>query len=231
MSPNAQDLATRAVEVFNMNGGSYKDYVLVADITPPRIVRTSPGIGLLVLEDQDLQEVCRQVLIINKAPIFRNFDEFKKAYGMHHNRENGWLAYESPSGFYTVEHPGIWRIKREENILNIYPPDGDGAVTISAFYEIPPTALKGLIERTFKNYQIVSPLNAISRNNWEGFHCELTQTTDTGFRSWLVIGAYYKKVSVFISANDTQESMPLQRAIYEYILDSITLADPEETGA
>ncbi len=77
---------------------------------------------MVALEDQELEAVCRQVLIINKAPTYRNFDEFKKVYGMHQSRENGWLAYESPSGFYTVEHPGIWRIAREENILNISHP-------------------------------------------------------------------------------------------------------------
>jgi hypothetical protein len=229
-SDNQKDLATRAVEIFDMNGGSYRDYVLVTDINPARIVKTSPRIELLTLEDEVLEEVCRQVLIINKAPTFGNFDEFKKVYGMHHNRESGWLAYESPSGFYMVEHPADWRIRRDKNILNIFPPEGSDEITISAFHNVPLTTVNGLIERTFKDYQVVSPLSAISQNNWDGLQGEFLQTVETGLRSWLVIGARYKKVLVFITTNDTQEAMQSLRPFYEFILSSLTLTGLEDAN-
>jgi hypothetical protein len=228
-----QDSATQASEFFARDGGSWRDYVLVADIEPPRIIRTSPGIALLDFEDPTLAQACRQFLVEQEAQTFGSFDELKGAFGMHQIRENGMVVYESTAGFYTVEHPADWRISRAEsdkNILNILPPEGSGEVTISAFHGggASPLALRGLIDRVFKNYEVVSPLRAISQNNWDGLQAEFLQSVGAGFRSWLVIGACYRKVLVVITANDTQEAMPLQRHVYESILNSLVLADPEE---
>ncbi len=89
-------------------------------------------------------------------------------------------------------------------------------------------AVNGLIQRVYKNYEVVSPLSAINQNNWDGLQAEFLQRAENGLRSWLVIGACYGKVLVLITANDTQEAMPSQRGIYESILNSLTLADPEE---
>jgi hypothetical protein len=228
MPSDNQDLIARANELFSKMANSWRDYVLVADIDPPRIVRVSP-LGLLEIAEEELAQTCRQILIENGAQTFANFDEFKSVHGWN-VPEDRMITYTSPAGFYTVEHSANWRIERDENIVNIFPPNGDGAVTISAFRgdNFSPVALNGLIQRVYKNYEVVSPLSATSQNNWDGLQAEFLQTVESGLRSWLVIGACYGKVLVLITANDTQEAMPSQRHIYESILNSLTLADPEE---
>jgi len=137
------------------------------------------------------------------------------------------------SQIYRSQHPADWRVSREENIVNIYPPDASGSVTISAFRGdgVSPLVLRGLIERTFKDYEIVSSMRPISQNNWDGLQAEFSQATDTGLRGWLVIGTTYGKVLVMITANDTEEAMSSRRQAYESILDSLVLADPEEGRA
>ncbi|MGH7950808.1 MAG: hypothetical protein ACREFE_02660 [Limisphaerales bacterium] len=228
MPSDDQDLITRAHELFAKMANSWRDYVLVADIDPPRIVRVSP-LGLLDIHEEALAEACRQILIENGAQTFANFDEFKSVHGWQ-VPEDRMITYESPAGFYTVEHPANWKIKRDENIVNILPPEGGGEITISAFHGsgASPMALNGLMQRVFKNYEVVSPMRPLSQNNWDGLQAELLQKVETGLRSWLVIGACYRKVLVLITANDTQEAMPSQRHIYESILNSLALSDPEE---
>ncbi len=230
MPSDDQDLAARASEVFAMNGGSWRDYVLVADIEPPRIIRTSPEIVLLDIEDPALAQACRQFLVEQGAQTFGSFDELYGVFGARQAARDGITTYTSPAGFYSVEHPADWKASRQENIVNILPPEGGGEVTISAFHgdRVSPLALRGLIDRVFRNYKVVSPLRAINQNNWDGLRAEFLQSVDTGLRSWLVVGACYRKVLVLITANDTQEAMPSQRHIYESILDSLVLADPEE---
>jgi hypothetical protein len=229
-----QALAARAHQIFSMNDGSWRDYALVADIDPPRIVRAFPSIGLLDIADEPLAQACRQYLIEQGAKTFANFEEFQRAFGMHHVREDGMLTYESPVGFYTVEHPADWRVSRDGddgNIANICPPEGSGAVTISAFHggSASPMALSGMFDRIFKSFEVVSSKRPFSQNNWDGLQAEYLQSVDGGFRSWLVIGALYRKTMVLITANDTQEAMPALRQTYESILYSLALADPEES--
>jgi len=229
-----QALATRAHEIFSMNGGSWRDYALVADIDPPRIVRAFPSIGLLDIADEPLAQACRQYLIEQGSQTFADFDAFKSAFGMHHIRESGVVAYESTAGFYTVEHPADWRVSRDGddgNIANIRPPEGSGEVTISAFHGggASPMALSGMFDRVFKSFEVVSSKRPLSQNNWDGLQAEYLQSVDGGFRSWLVIGALYRKTLVLITANDTQEAMPSLRQTYESILYSMVLADPEES--
>jgi hypothetical protein len=232
MQPNDQDLATRASEIFAMNGGSWRNYALVADIEPPRIVRASPSIGLLDIEDPALAQACRQFLIEQGAQTFGSFDELNSAFVMCQVVRDGMTTYTSPAGFYTIEHPADWKVSRQENIVNILPRDGGGEVTISAFHgkDVSPLLVPRLIGKVFKDYEVVSPLRAVSQNNWNGLQAEFLQSVDTGLRSWLVVGACYRKVLVIITANDTQEAMPSRRHIYESILDSLVLADPGEAN-
>ena len=213
-----------------MNGGSWRDYALVADIEPPRIVRALPGMGLLDIADEALAQACRLFLVEQGAQTFGSFDELSRAFGIRPTASDGMTTYSSPAGFYTVEHPANWRISRDGNIVNILPPEGSGEVTISAFHGsgATPLALRGLIDRVFKNYEVSSPLRAISQNNWDGLQAEFLQSVDGGFRSWLVIGACHRQTLVLITANDTQEAMPSQQHIYESILCSLILADPAE---
>ncbi len=230
MPSNDQELADRAREAFAKCAESWRDYVLIADTDPPRIVRVSPSLALLEIEDPTLAQACREFLIENGAQTFGSFEETESVYGPWPVAATSMTTYRSPAGFYTVDHPSDWRITRDENIVNILPPEGSGEVTISAFHGggVSPFKLRGLFERVFENYKVISPLRAISQNNCDGLQAEYLQSVGKGFRSWLVIGAYYQKVMVLITANDTQEAMPSQRHIYESILNSLVLADPEE---
>ncbi len=56
-----------------MNGGSWRDYALVADSEPPRIVCTSPAIGFLAIADPPLAQACRQFLVEQGAQTFGSF--------------------------------------------------------------------------------------------------------------------------------------------------------------
>ncbi len=212
-----------------MNGGSWCDYALISDIEPPRIVRALPSLGLLEIADEALAQACRHYLAEQGAQTFASFDELTNAFAIRQDANDGMTTYTSPAGFYTVQHPANWRVSREENIVNIYPPDESGSVTISAFRGdgVSPLVLRGLIERTFKDYQVVSSLRPISQNNWDGLQAELSQSVDTGLRAWLVIGTTYGKVLVLITANDTEDAMQSRRQTYQSILDSLVLADPE----
>jgi hypothetical protein len=68
------DLAARAGQIFSMNGGSWRDYALVADIDPPRIVRALPSIGLLDIADEALAQTCRHYLSEQGAQTFASLD-------------------------------------------------------------------------------------------------------------------------------------------------------------
>ena len=80
--PDYPDLSLRAGQIFAMNGGSWRDYALVADIKPPRIVRALPSIGLLDIADEALADACRQYLIEQGAQTFATFDELTNAFGI-----------------------------------------------------------------------------------------------------------------------------------------------------
>jgi hypothetical protein len=41
-------------------------------------------------------------------------------------------TFESPAGFYSIRYRSDWKVYRDENLVNIVPPDERGAVTISA---------------------------------------------------------------------------------------------------
>jgi len=146
---------------------------------------------------------------------------------LNEDTSNSMTTYSSMAGFYTVEYPENWRISCEGNIVNIFPPEANGAVTISAFHGIG-ASLNESIGQLFKNYQAVSPPHPVSRNNWNGLQAEYLQQVDEGFRYWVVIGAIYRKTLVLITANDTKTDMTSQRHIYESILYSLVLTDPEE---
>jgi DNA-directed RNA polymerase subunit RPC12/RpoP len=79
--PDDQHLAARARKIFSMTGGSLHDYVLVADIEPPRIVRISPAIGFLEIADPALAQACRQFLIEQGVQTFGSFDELNSVFG------------------------------------------------------------------------------------------------------------------------------------------------------
>src|SRR4051812_28490532 len=118
-----------------------------------------------------------------------------------------FCTFTSPAGFYTIQYPADWAIGIEGNIVNILPSDASGAVTISAFRgeTVSVDTLRGLIERTFRGFEVISSLRPASQANWEGFQAEFMQWVDNHWRTWLVVGAYRGNVMVLATANDANE--------------------------
>jgi hypothetical protein len=96
-----------------------------------------------------------------------------------------WVTYRSPSGFYSVDHPGDWRVARDENIVNITPGDDSGAVTISAYLGGKPTAAaaKQLIANAFAAFQPTSPLVTVTGPGWKGVRQAFLDKSQTPHRA------------------------------------------------
>jgi hypothetical protein len=130
MPSDEQELAERVREAFAKCAESWRDYVLVADIDPPRIIRVSPSLALVEIEDLTLAEGCRQFLIDNGTQVFGSFDELESVFGSWPAAAPSVITYTSPAGLYAVEFPPDWRMTRDENVVNILSPEGSGEVTI-----------------------------------------------------------------------------------------------------
>jgi hypothetical protein len=140
-------------------------------------------------------------------------------------------TYTSPGGFFTVSHPKDWiasRVENDDNIVNIAAPDATGAVTISAFHgDFALEDLQQLMERTFKQYRVVSALRREKTDNSTGLVGEFLQMNGNEKRVWLARAALRGHVMIFITANDTDTAMKHRRLIYERILKSLVLKDSD----
>jgi Domain of unknown function (DUF3805) len=140
-------------------------------------------------------------------------------------------TYTSPRGFFTVSHPKNWiasRVENDDNIVNIAPPDATGAVTISAFHgDFTLEDLQQLMERTFKQYRVVSALQREKTDNSTGLVGEFLQIEGNEKRVWLTRTALRGHVMVFMTANDTDTAMKHRRRIYERILKSLVVRDSD----
>ena len=140
-------------------------------------------------------------------------------------------TYASPAGFYTVSHPKDWIVSRaqnDDNIVNIAPTDATGAVTISAFHgDFTLENLQQLLERTFKQYRVVSPLQREKTEHSTGFVGEFLQMDGNEKRVWLARAALRGHVMIFVTANDTDAAMKHRRLTYQRILESLVVRDSD----
>jgi hypothetical protein len=139
--------------------------------------------------------------------------------------EPDWVTYRSPSGFYSVDHPGDWKLEREENIVNITPGDESGAVTISAFLgKIPAGYPKQLVAKTFGAHQPTSPLLTVSGSGWKGIRQTFLDVSQTPHSEWGVIVARNAGGMVMMTWNEVPPGIPGRAPVYERILNSLRLS-------
>ena len=133
-----------------------------------------------------------------------------------------WRTFVSPAAFYRVEYPSGWAVQQEDDVVNIVPPDGRGAVTISAYHASKgPGDLARLIRQTFTEERPTSPMVAVSRSNWSGY--EQTFHDDKKRVDWIADVAYRSPVLVLITVND--EHLAGRESVYRRIVDSLRLLD------
>ena len=145
--------------------------------------------------------------------------------------EPKWVTYKSPTEFYSVEHPSDWRVKRDENIVNITPADDSGAVTISAYIgkrgKPHPITAEQLISKALPTQQPTSPLLAVSGPGWKGLRRTFLDTSLTPQRAWEIIVATNADGIVIITSNGPSTRMAESAPVYARIMQSLRLSAPK----
>ena len=142
---------------------------------------------------------------------------------------SNWATYKSPAGFYQVQYPPNWVIQTEGNITNIVTPDGEGAITISAYHSASGD-FKDLLEiarRRFDKAEAISPFAPLKKGKGKGIKGEFRTKEIDGDRRWFARAVHSKRVFVFITANDSDGNFQQQRDIYSKVLDSLVVHDPK----
>jgi len=136
---------------------------------------------------------------------------------------------ESPARFYSIQYPASWKVSREGNIVNVFPPDENGAVTISAFHSDSGDmdVFLRITREPFSRSEAVVPFSRFENAPLTGIAGEFREKQDGVWRYWLVRGVHLKHVYVLITANDLEKDFPKRRAEYLNILDSLVLNDPK----
>lgn len=140
-----------------------------------------------------------------------------------------WATYKSPAGFYQVQYPPNWVIQTEGNITNVVTPDGEGAITISA-YHAGSGDFKDLLEiarRRFDKSEAISPFEPLKNGKGKGIKGEFRTKEIDGDRRWFARAVHSKHVFVFITANDSDETFQQHRDVFSKVLDSLQLHDPK----
>jgi hypothetical protein len=132
-----------------------------------------------------------------------------------------YKTYNSPEGIYELEYPKSWILHREENILNIFPKDQIGAVTISAFLFKSQTN-KDILQLLNKQFglekrEIKVDLKKI--DNTTIFEFEYLNEEDK--RYWIVVGKKGSKNFALGTINSTEKDMLNRRKKYYRILDTL----------
>ncbi len=142
-----------------------------------------------------------------------------------------WVTYRSPTEFYSVEHPADWRVKREENIVNIFPADDSGAVTISAYIgkrgKPHPITAEKLIATAFPTQQPTSPLLTVTGPGWKGLRRTFLDKSHTTHRACEIIVATSADGMVIVTWNETLPVMAERVPVYTRILKSLKLSTPK----
>jgi hypothetical protein len=145
--------------------------------------------------------------------------------------EPKWVTYRSPTQFYSVDHPGDWRVKREENIVNIFPADDSGAVTISAYIgkrgKPRPVTAEQLISTAFPTQQPTSPLLTVTGSGWKGLRRTFVDKSKTPHRDCEIIVATSADGMVIITLNETLPRIAEREPVYTRIMRSLRLSTPK----
>ena len=143
--------------------------------------------------------------------------------------ESGWASYDSPTGFYSFQHPADWQLAREGSQVQVTPPQGTGLVMLSARYgrtTRPPT-LEAWLCGAFETCQPTSKPQLLDRKGWIGFRQTFSgQEQGQPIEWWAVIG-WVPSAVVLLAVRDSPEDMKAQRAVYETILASLDLYNPK----
>ena len=139
--------------------------------------------------------------------------------------EPQWVTYRSPSGLYSVDHPGDWKVERGENIVNILPGDGNGAVTISAYVGKPGAgAAKQLIADGFAPHQPTSPLVTAKGPGWKGVRQTFLDKSRTPHVELVVLIATSAHGMVIVTWNEKSPGNAERASVYGRIFDSLKLS-------
>jgi hypothetical protein len=144
--------------------------------------------------------------------------------------EPKWVTYRSPTEFYSVEHPGDWRVKRDENIVNIIPGNDGSGVTISAFIgkrgKPHPITPEQLISSAFPTQQPTSALLTVTGSGWKGLRRTFLDKSLTPQRAWEIIVASSPDGMVIITWNEASPKLAERAPAYTRILQSLKLSTP-----
>jgi hypothetical protein len=142
--------------------------------------------------------------------------------------EPEWVAYRSPSGFYSLEHPGDWKVERNRHIVSIIPDDQSGAVTISAYLGKPARGYpRQLITTAFDTQQPTSPVRNVIGPGWKGVSRTFLDKTLTPHRNLVVIVAANASGFVLITWNEVSPGVPEMAPVYRRVLESLQLSQLE----
>ena len=138
-----------------------------------------------------------------------------------------WVTYQSPSGFYSVDHPRDWRVERDGNVVNISPDNDSGAVTISAYIgKAVPDLAEQLISGSFATEQPTSPLLKVSGSGWKGVRRTFIDKSNTPHREWVAVVATNVHGTVMITSNEVSTRIAERGPVYARILQSLRLSTP-----
>jgi hypothetical protein len=142
--------------------------------------------------------------------------------------EPKWVTYRSPTEFYSVDHPSDWRVEREENIVNIFPDDDSGAVTISAYVgETAPGFAEHLISESFATHQPLSPLLTVTGSGWKGVRRTFLDNSSTPNHELVVMIATNANGIVIITWNEASPRIADWAPVYTRIFQSLRLSTPK----
>ena len=143
--------------------------------------------------------------------------------------EPKWVTYRSPTAFYSVDHPGDWRVKREENIVNFIPDNEGGGVTISAYIgkRPPPAVAEKLISGALPTQQPTSPFLKVTGSGWKGTRRTFLDKSLTPHREWEIIVATSADGMVIITSNEASPKMAERAPVYTRIMRSLRLSTPK----
>lgn len=138
-----------------------------------------------------------------------------------------WATFKSSAGFYQVQYPTSWKLQMDGNVTNVMTPNGEGAITISAYHADSEdfNDFMNIPRRVFAKAEVISPFESLKTEKKNGFKGEFRTKESDGHRRWLVRALHSKHVFVFITANDSDDMFQQHREDFSKIIDSLEIHD------